>query len=91
VDDHTARPFRPALPKLADSLRDMEIESQFLSDKTKHANLQHLLEWTLGSLNSASWEFNLQMNSANLLNLKLFHPPKPLALPVADYKVLSYD
>jgi len=31
------------------------------------------------------------MNSANLLNLKLLHPPKPLALPVADYKVLSYE
>ena len=27
------------------------------------------------------------MNSANILNLKLLHPPKPLAWPVADYAV----
>lgn len=82
------RPFRPALAKLADTLREMEIESQFLSAQ-KHGNdaLQRLLEWALVSLNSASWECNLHLNSANVLNLKLFHPPKRLAQPVADYAV----
>jgi hypothetical protein len=84
------RPFRPVLSKLADTLRDMETESQFLSSSSNNntnKQLQHILEWTLLSLNSATWECNLHLDSANILNLKLFHPPKHPALAVAEYAV----
>ena len=82
------RPFKPVLCKLADTIRDMEVESQFLSAvKENHTVLQSLLEWTLVSLNSSSWECNLYVNSANLLNLKLFHPPRRPPRPVPDHAV----
>lgn len=82
------RPFRPVLCKLADTIRDMEIESQFLSAvKENHTVLQSLLEWTLVSLNSTTWECNLYVNPANLLNLKLFHPPRRPPHPVTDHAV----
>lgn len=88
------RPFRPVLSRLADTLRDLEVEHQVLSSSSSSSSidtdvlLQSILEWTLLSLNnSSSWECNALLNSANMLNLKLFHPPKPPALPVADYQV----
>ncbi len=82
------RPFKPVLCKLADTMRDMEVESQFLSAvKENHTVLQGLLEWTLVSLNSQIWECNLFVNSANLLNLKLFHPPRRPPRPVPDHAV----
>lgn len=82
------RPFKPVLCKLADTIRDMEVESQFLSAvKENHTVLQALLEWTLLSLNSSTWECNLYVNSANLLNLKLFHPPRRPPQPVPDHAV----
>jgi hypothetical protein len=82
------RPFRPVLSKIADTLRDMEVESQFLSkNKDNNTQLQNLLEWTLVSLNSSKWECNLYLDPANVLNLKLFHAPKRLAPPVVDYAV----
>ena len=81
------RPFRPVLSKLADTLRDMEVESRFLSSSKKTGLLQRLLDWTLVSLNSTTWECNLYLDAANVLNLKLFHPPKPPALPVSDFAV----
>lgn len=82
------RPFKPVLCKLADTIRDMEMESQFLSAvKENHTVLQSLLEWTLVSLNSSTWECNLYVNPANLLNLKLFHPPRRPPQPVPDHAV----
>lgn len=82
------RPFRPVLTRLADTLRDMEVETQFLSkNKASNNKLRAILEWTLVSLNSANCECNLSLDKSNVLNLKLFRPPKPPALPVADYAV----
>ena len=87
----SGRSYRPSLSTRPAQARGFaarygnRIAISFRQDQTCTAPT--LLERTLGSLNSASWECNLQMNSANLLNLKLFHPPKPLALPVADYAV----
>jgi len=81
------RPFRPLLSKLALTLRDMEVESQFLSNQSTRPQLQTLLEHILVSLNSSQWECNLLLDPANSLNLKLFHPPKLPAHPVPDYAV----
>ena len=88
------RPFRPVLSRLADTLRDLEVEHQVLSSSSSSSSstdtdviLQSILEWTLLSLNSSLWECNAQLSAANILNLKLFHPPKPPVSPVVDYQV----
>lgn len=158
------RPFRAVLSKLALLLRDMEIESQFLSrskvststgnlapstptsstqqstghtmvpstedglyltntqgtsttkqsPETSKPKLQALLDDVLLSLNSTQGECNLVLNGGgttnanirplvfnfnfddneiedqkgdNVLNLKLFHPPRVPAQPVKDYDV----
>ena len=85
------RPFRPVLSKLAMVLRDMEWESQFLSHEATRPHIQVVLEHLLVSLNSSTgntqWECNLLLPPANVLHLKLFHPPQRPAAPVPDYAV----
>jgi hypothetical protein len=81
------RPFRPVLSKVALALRDMEIESHFLSSEKTRPQIQTFLEKMLVSLNSPQWECNIALDSANVLNVKLFHPPKLPAFPVPDYAV----
>ena len=82
-----SRPFRPVLNKWALALEDMELESKCLSMPSKRPAIQHHLERLLVSLNSSSWECNLRLNNANVLNLKLFHPPKIPARPVSEFAV----
>jgi Nitrogen permease regulator 2 len=79
------RPYRSVLSKLALTLRDMEIESEFLS--TNRPQIQTLLEDVLVSLNSNSSECNLLLGKADMLNLKLFRPQETLGAPVKDYDV----
>ncbi len=81
------RPFRPVLSKVALALRDMEIESHFLSSEKTRPQIQTFLEKMLISLNSSQWECNIALDPANVLNVKLFHPPKLPAIPVPDYAV----
>jgi hypothetical protein len=81
------RPFRPVLSKVALALRDMEIESHFLSSEKTRPQIQTFLEKMLVSLNSSQWECNIALDQANVLNVKLFHPPKLPAVPVPDYAV----
>jgi hypothetical protein len=81
------RPFRPILSKWALTLRDMELESHFLSNQATRPGIQTFLQETLVSLNSDQWEINLPLDDSNILNLKLFHPPKLPALAVPDYAV----
>jgi hypothetical protein len=81
------RPFRPVLSKVALALRDMEIESHFLSSEKTRPQIQTFLEKMLVSLNSSQWECNIALDPANVLNVKLFHPPKLPAVPVPDYAV----
>jgi hypothetical protein len=81
------RPFRPVLSKVALALRDMEIESHFLSSEKTRPQIQTCLEKMLVSLNSSQWECNIALDQANVLNVKLFHPPKLPAVPVPDYAV----
>ena len=80
-------PFRPLLAKWASTLRSMEVESNILSNPKLRPQLQVILERILISLNSPSWECNLLLSPSNALNLKLFHPPKPLATAVHDHDV----
>ena len=49
--------------------------------------LQTVLERILISLNSSNGECNLVLNRSNGLNLKLYHPPRPVASPVHDHEV----
>ena len=84
------RPFRPVLAKVATTLRDIEVESQFLSKadaKGKRPQIRTLLTNILISLNSESCECNLLLGKADLLNLKLFRPPRIPAIPVQDHAV----
>ena len=81
------RPFRPLLNKWALALRDLELEFQYLSTPARRPLIQRHLERLLVSLNSKKWECNLLLNEANVLHLKLFHPPKVPAFPVQEYAV----
>jgi Nitrogen permease regulator 2 len=81
------RPFRPVLSKLAMTLRDMETESQFLSNPTKAERIQDITDEVLWSLNGPNSECYLVLDRANALNLKLFRPPKLPAPPVPDFAV----
>ena len=80
------RPFRPLLSKLALTLKRLEMESHFLSNRSTRPEIQPLLDRLLVSLNGTFWESNLVVHN-NVLNLKLFHPPKYPVSPVADHKV----
>jgi len=81
------RPFRPVLSKLANTFREMEIESQYLSNQKTRKLLQSHLDRILVCLNSPACECNLPLSPSNVLHLKLFHPPKLPALPVREYSV----
>ena len=84
------RPFRPVLSKVATTLRDMEVESQFLSKTDARGGrpqIRSLLTNILISLNSETCECNLLLGKADTLNLKLFRPPRIPAIPVQDHAV----
>lgn len=78
------RPFRPALSKLALVLRDMEVEHEFLSHGQD--NCAKLLHQVLLSLNSTNNECNV-VAASNVLNLKLYRPPKSSEIPLPDHVV----
>lgn len=77
------RPYQPVLAKWARALRDVEVESQFLSNTPP---MQRLLDNLLISLN-AQRECYLWLTPSNFVSLQLFHPPKPAGPPVFDYQV----
>ena len=81
------RPYRLILSKLAQTLRIMEVESRFLTSKETRPELRRILQSILVSLNSRRSECNLLLDSANVLNLKLFRPPREPAPPVPDHAV----
>ena len=81
------RPYRLILSKLAQTLRIMEVESRFLTSKETRPKLRRILQSILVSLNSRRSECNLLLDSANVLNLKLFRPPREPAPPVPDHAV----
>jgi len=81
------RPFRHLLSKLAHTLRSMEVESRFLTDDRTRPQLRRILQGILVSLNSKRSECNLLLDKANVLNLKLFRPPREPAPPVPDHAV----
>jgi len=81
------RPFQPIISKWAQSLREMELESQFLSNPSTRSEIQPLLEQLLISLNSQRQECILHISSSCVLHLKPFHPPRPPSLPVPDHAV----
>ena len=82
-----SRPFQPIISKWAKTMREMELESQYLSNPATRGNIQSLTEQLLVSLNSLSRECNLLISPAHVLHLKLFHPPRVPAFPVPDYAV----
>ena len=81
------RPFRPLLSKLASTLRSMEVESRFLSNKETRPQLSRVLQGILVSLNAKRAECNLLLDNANVLNLRLYRPPREPAAPVPDHAV----
>lgn len=81
------RPYWPVLSNLSFTLRDMEVESEFLSNERTRPQIQYLLEDVLLSLNSKQRDCHLLLDDANLLNLRLFRPPPPPTPPVSDYTV----
>lgn len=81
------RPYWPVLSNLSFTLRDMEVESQFLSNQSTRPQIQYLLEDILLSLNSKQRDCHLLLDDANLLNLRLFRPPPPPTPPVSDHTV----
>lgn len=81
------RPFRAVLNQLSSSLADAEHETQFLSRPDTRPHVLRVLEELLLDLNSPSWECHVHLDTANVVNLKLFHPPKPPTKPVPEYAV----
>ena len=81
------RPYWPVLSNLSFTLRDMEVESEFLSNQRTRPQIQYLLEDILLSLNSKQRDCHLLLDDANLLNLRLFQPPPPPTPPVSDHTV----
>ena len=81
------RPYWPLLSNISFTLRDMEVESEFLTNELTRPQIQHLLEDILLSLNSRQRDCHLLLDDANLLNLRLFRPPPPPTPPVSDYVV----
>jgi Nitrogen permease regulator 2 len=81
------RPFRAVLNQLSSSLADAEHETQFLSRPDTRPHVLRVLEQLLLDLNSPSWECHLHLDPANVVNLKLFHPPKVPTKPVPEYAV----
>ncbi|KAL7572116.1 hypothetical protein ACA910_001753 [Epithemia clementina (nom. ined.)] len=82
-----SRPFQPIISKWAKTLREVEKESQYLSNPVTRCQIQSHTEQLFVSLNSLSRECSLLINPAHVLHLKLFHPPRVPAFPVPDYAV----
>lgn len=81
------RLFRPILSKWALALRDLELETSYLSTQQTRQELQGQLDRLLVSLNSPGRECFLHLTPAHILSLRLFHPPRPLPEPVPDHAV----
>lgn len=81
------RPFWPVLSNLSLTLRDMEVESEFLSNASTRSRVQIVLEDVLVSLNSGIGRCHLLLDDANLLGLQLFRPPPPPVPPVPNHAV----
>ncbi|KAL3766409.1 hypothetical protein ACHAW5_008646 [Stephanodiscus triporus] len=81
------RLFWPVLSNLSSTLRDMEVESEFLSNASTRSRVQIVLEDVLVSLNSRIGRCHLLLDDANLLSLQLFQPPTPPVPPVPDHAV----
>jgi hypothetical protein len=81
------RPFWPVLSNLSSTFRDMEVESEFLTNESSRPRVQIALEDMLASLNSRQGRCHLPLYDANLLTLRLFRTPTLLALPVPDHAV----
>ena len=81
------RLFRPILSKWALTLRDLEVETHYLSTEQTRYQLQGQLDRMLVSLNSAGRECFLHLTPAHILSLRLFHPPRPPPDPVLDHTV----
>jgi len=79
--------FRGPLSTIVSAFKTMELESQFLSTISKRKRMQTILESIVISLNSPNAEANLLLDESNLLNLKLFRPPRALAPRVPEYVV----
>ncbi|KAL3817777.1 hypothetical protein ACHAXA_002421 [Cyclostephanos tholiformis] len=85
--DVDPRQYWPALSNLSSTLRDMEVESEFLSCASKRQGVQIVLEDALASLNSSQGRCHLLLDDANLLGLRLFRPPPPPVPYVPDHAV----
>ena len=81
------RPFWPVLSNLSSTFRDMEVESEFLTNESSRPRVQIVLEDMLASLNSRQGRCHLPLYDANLLTLRLFRTPTLLAPPVPDHAV----
>ena len=81
------RLFRPILSKWALMLRDLEVETAYLSTERTRRHLQGQLDRMLVSFNSAARECFLQLTPGHVLCLRLFHPPRPPPEPVKDHDV----
>lgn len=81
------RPFWPVLSNLSSTFRDMEVESEFLTNQSSRPQIQIALEDMLASLNSRQGRCQLPLYDANLLTLQLFRNPTLLAPPVPDHAV----
>lgn len=81
------RLFRPILSKWALTLRDLELETHYLSTQATRLQLQGQLDRMLVSLNSAARECFLYLTPAHVLSLRLFHPPRPPPEPVPNHVV----
>ncbi|KAL9191075.1 hypothetical protein ACHAXT_000781 [Thalassiosira profunda] len=81
------RPYWPVLSNLSSTFRNMEVESEFLTNPRTRPQIQTVLEDVLVSLNSKRRDCHLLLDDANLLNLHLFRPPPPPTPPVPDHAV----
>ena len=63
------RPFWPVLSNLSSTFRDMEVESEFLTNESSRPRVQIVLEDMLASLNSRQRWCHLPLYDANLLTL----------------------
>ncbi|KAL3788158.1 hypothetical protein ACHAW5_006606 [Stephanodiscus triporus] len=85
------RPFWPVLFNLSLTLRDMEVESEFLSNASTRSRVQIVLEDVLISLNSGIGRCHLLLDDANLLGLQLLQPPPPPVPPVPNHAMYDWD
>lgn len=81
------QPYRPILSKLVLTIRDMEIESQLISQRKEQ--IQSILEGIVRSMNSynTNGECNMLLGPADVLHFKLFRPPRSHVKAVNDFSV----